>query len=109
MPAPVDKPTNTPMPVGPTRRSQLEAEASLLAKARSELRSGNSRAAEATLSQLQSTVPRGQMGQEREVLAVEVLAANGKMAAARRRARAFIAAHPGSPHSAKLERLVGGR
>ena len=91
------------------RRSALDAEASLLSKARSELRSGNTAAAEATLNQLQSTFPRGQLGQEREVLAVEVLAANGNMTAARRRARAFIAAHPTSPHSAKLERLVGER
>jgi outer membrane protein assembly factor BamD (BamD/ComL family) len=81
----------------------------MLARARSELRSGNPRAAEALLNQLQSTIPRGQLGQERDVLAVEVLAANGNTEAAKRKARAFIAAHPTSPHSARLERLVGER
>jgi hypothetical protein len=114
--APAEPPKAEPEPAArsekappATRRSLLDAEASLLSKARSELRSGNTGAAEAALNQLQSTFPRGQLGQEREVLAVEVLAANGSMAAARRRARAFIAAHPTSPHSAKLERLVGER
>jgi hypothetical protein len=107
---PSEKPLGAPNPgAAATRSSQLDAEASLLAKARGELRSGNARAAEARLFQLQSTFPRGQLGQERDVLAVEVLAANGNMAAAKRKARAFIAAHPTSPHSAKLERLVGER
>ncbi|HWZ92201.1 MAG TPA: hypothetical protein VNW92_25230 [Polyangiaceae bacterium] len=88
--------------------SRLEAEASLLAKARSELHNGQPRAALGTLNQLQSSFPRGALSQEREVLAVEVLAANGNVAAAKRKANAFIAAHPGSPHSAKLERFVDG-
>jgi hypothetical protein len=86
--------------------SRLEAEASLLAKARSELRNGQPRAALGTLNQLQSSFPRGGLSQEREVLAVEVLAANGNVAAAKRKANAFIAAHPASPYSAKLERFV---
>jgi hypothetical protein len=108
--APAEKPLGPPsLGSTATRRSQLDAEASLLAKARGELRSGNARAAEGLLNQLQSAFPRGQLGQERDVLAVEVLAANGNMALAKRKARAFIAAHPTSPHSAKLERLVGER
>jgi len=108
--APVDKPLNQPSTASAaTRRSLLDAEASMLAKVRSELRSGNPRAAGALLNQLQSTVPRGQLGQERDVLAVEVLAANGNTEAAKRKARAFIVAHPTSPHSARLERLVGER
>jgi hypothetical protein len=107
---PADKPLNPPSTASAvTRRSLLDAEASMLARARSELRSGNPRAAETLLNQLQSTIPRGQLGQERDVLAVEVLAANGNTEAAKRKARAFIAAHPTSPHSARLERLVGER
>jgi len=46
------------------------------------------------------------LGQEREVLAIEVLAAQGNAAAAKRRAQAFIAAYPKSPHSATLARFV---
>jgi len=93
----------------PIRSSALEAEASLLAKMRAELRSGQARAALSTLNQLQSTFPHGALLQEREVLAVEVLAATGNLAAAKRKANAFIAAHPASPHNAKLERLVEAR
>jgi hypothetical protein len=108
--ATAEKPIAPALPAaGAVRGSSLDLEASMLARVRSELRSGNSRAAEATLNRLQNTLPKAQMGQEREVLAVEVLAANGNMAAARRKAHAFIAAHPGSPHNAKLKRLVGDR
>lgn len=88
-----------------SRTGRLEAEASMLAKARRELRNGNARAAQATLSQLQSSFPQGVLGQEREVLAIEVLAANGDTAAAKRRAAAFMAAHPTSPYSAKVKRF----
>jgi hypothetical protein len=86
--------------------SRLDAEASLLAKVRSELRTGDPRAALATLNQLQSAFPNGGLMQEREVLGVEVLAANGNLAAAQRKASAFIAAHPTSPYSAKLQRFA---
>ncbi len=89
-----------------SRTGRLEAEASVLAKARRELRNGNPRAAQATLSQLQSSLPKGVLGQEREALAIEVLAANGDTASAKRRAAAFIAAHPTSPYSAKVKRVA---
>ncbi len=95
-----------PSPASATRISRLDAEASMLAKAHSLLRSGDSHAALLTLNQLQSTFPRGALTQERDVLWVEVLAASGNTAAAKRKAAAFIAAHPRSPHSAKLERFV---
>ncbi|HEX4336605.1 MAG TPA: hypothetical protein VH062_11865 [Polyangiaceae bacterium] len=93
-----------PSPV--LRRSQLDEEASMLARARSALRRGDPHAAAVTLHRLQSAFPAGELAQEREVLSVEVLAANGDTAAAKRRAQAFIAAHPRSPHDAKLERFV---
>jgi len=91
------------------RVSRLDAEASLLSKVRSQLHGGDPHGALATLNQLQTAFPNGQLTQEREVLAVEVLAANGNLAAAKRKANAFIAAHPSSPHSAKLERFVESR
>jgi hypothetical protein len=89
-----------------THSSRLDAEASLLAKVRSSLRGGDPHAALAALNQLQSAFPNGGLMQEREVLSVEVLAANGNLAAAQRKASAFIAAHPTSPYSAKLQRFV---
>jgi outer membrane protein assembly factor BamD (BamD/ComL family) len=91
------------------RVSRLDAEASLLAKVRSQLHSGDPHGALATLNQLQTAFPNGQLTQERDVLTVEVLAANGNTAAAKRKANAFIAAHRSSPHSAKLERFVESR
>ncbi|HEX3850830.1 MAG TPA: hypothetical protein VHW01_07670 [Polyangiaceae bacterium] len=88
------------------RSSRLDAEASLLTKVRNELRSGDPHGALATLNQLQSTLPNGGLMQEREVLSVEVLAESGNLSAAQRKASAFIAAHPKSPYSAKLQRFV---
>jgi hypothetical protein len=85
---------------------RLRAESQLLARARAELRQGNSAAARATLQRLQARFPKGVLHQEREVLAIEILSAQGKTAASERRARAFIKAYPGSPHSTNLRRLT---
>jgi outer membrane protein assembly factor BamD (BamD/ComL family) len=87
-------------------QKRLDAEASLVAAVRHELQSGKPRAALATLAQLQSQLPNGQLRQEREVLLVEALAASGNTAAAKSKASAFIAAHPASPLSAKLARVI---
>jgi hypothetical protein len=109
------QPTTTPEKAGSPssvsgvplmRSSRLDAEASLLASVRSSLRGGDPHAALVALNQLQSAFPNGGLMQEREVLSVEVLAANGNLAAAQRKASAFIAAHPTSPYSAKLQRFV---
>jgi len=85
---------------------RLGAESALLTEARAELRRGDVTAAQATLARMQAAFPNGVLGQEREVLAIEVLAASGKTDAARRRARAFIEAHPESPHSTTLGHLL---
>jgi hypothetical protein len=108
-------PERSPSPSGPaTTRStpdrlhgdRLGAESALLTEARAELRRGDVTAAQATLARMQAAFPNGVLGQEREVLAIEVLAAGGKTDAARRRARAFIEAHPESPHSTTLGHLL---
>jgi len=88
------------------RPDLLAAESALLAEARALLRAGDVRAARATLQRLQARFPRGELDQEREVLAIEVLSARGQASAARRRARAFVSAHPRSPHSAMLTRFL---
>jgi hypothetical protein len=88
------------------RRDQLSAESALLTQARAELRKGDVRGAQQRLNRLQVQFPKGVLGQEREVLAIEVLAARGNAAAAKRRAQAFIAAYPESPHSAQLTRFA---
>jgi hypothetical protein len=90
----------------PPRVDSLKAESGLLSQARAELRSGNSAGAQASLDKLQAQFPKGVLLQEREVLAIEVLHARGNVEAARRRAKAFIAAYPKSPHSQTLVRFV---
>lgn len=107
-PRAAEKLSNTPAPAIP-RHSALDEETSMLAKARNALRGGDARAAAGALSQLQSAFPGGQLVQERDVLTVEVLAAIGNVAAAKHKAQVFIAAHPTSPHSAKLRRFVDSR
>jgi hypothetical protein len=88
------------------KKDQLSAESALLTQARAELRKGDARGAEQLLNRLQAQFPKGVLGQEREVLAIEVLAARGNTAAAKRRAQAFIASFPESPHSAQLSRFA---
>ncbi|HEY3667008.1 MAG TPA: hypothetical protein VGL19_13440, partial [Polyangiaceae bacterium] len=105
-PEPAPEKPSAPGVAGAPRSSRLDAEASLLAKVRGALRRGDPRGAQIALSQLQSSFPSGGLMQEREVLTVEVLAANGNLTLAQRRASAFIAAHPTSPYSAKLQRFV---
>jgi hypothetical protein len=95
-----------PKKSGEPARDLLTAESALLTEARAELRAGNALGAQALLDRLQAEFSRGVLTQEREVLAVEVLAARGKKEAAKARARAFIAAHPKSPHSEKLARFL---
>jgi hypothetical protein len=102
--APTPKPENSAPQM--SRSSRLEAEASLLAKARVQLRGGSPEAALSTLSKLQREFPSGALTQERDVVTVEALAASGNASAAAHKAQAFIAAHPTSPHSATLQRFV---
>lgn len=90
----------------PRRLDLLKAESSLLTNARAQLRSGNTAGAQASLDRLQAQFPKGMLTQEREVLAIEVLNARGNVDLAKRRAKAFVARYPKSPHSAKLARFL---
>ena len=91
------------------RADRLSRESALLVKARAALRTGNVAEASALLTRLETQFPRGVLAQEREVLRIELLHARGDRAAAAARARAFIAANPKSPHSAKLSRFSSAR
>jgi len=114
-PAAVPEPsleTESPLPDTADRpapvvvRDRLRHESALLARARAELRSGNPRAAQASLSRMQREFPAGALRQERDVLGIEALAAEGNSEAAARGARAFIAQHPESPHASTLRRFL---
>lgn len=87
-------------------RDRLRHESALLTRARAELRSGDPHAAQATLSRMQREFPAGALHQERDVLGIEALAAEGNAEAAARGARAFIVAHPESPHASTLRRFL---
>ena len=109
-PAPLPPVTVGEAPAKPSavssQKDRLSAESALLTQARAELRNGDAVAAERSLNRLRSSFPKGMLGQEREVLAIEVLSARGHGEAARRRAKAFISAYPKSPHSAQLSRFA---
>jgi hypothetical protein len=88
------------------RQDALLRESALLKEARAQLRAGDAKAAQASLGRLASEFPDGVLGQEREVLAIAVLSAEGQVERAQQRAKAFVKAHPRSPHSAALQGLL---
>jgi hypothetical protein len=90
----------------PPKVDKLAEESALLTEARARLRGGDVVGAQGALDRLQQKFPRGVLAQEREVLSIELLSARGDDAAARRKARAFVSAHPKSPHSQRLGRFL---
>jgi len=87
----------------------LGVEAAMITQARAQLRGGDARAALSTLGRLQSRSRNGALGQEREILTIQALSALGETEAARRRARAFVASYPDSPHAAQVRGIAHGR
>ncbi len=87
--------------------SQLREESAAVLEARAALRAGDAPRSLALLSQARARFPRGALGQEREALTIEALSRAGQAAAAQRRAKAFLAAHPQSPYVADLRRIAG--
>jgi hypothetical protein len=85
--------------------SALARESQLLREARAALRRADTTSA-SRLLQLERERPGGVLSQEREVLRIELLAAQGDAPAARRRARAFMSAHPESAHNTRLQTFV---
>ena len=93
-------------PAGPsatkTTASSLVEEVAAVQKARAALAQGNATEALAVLAELDRTVPRGSLGQERVVLAIEALAASGQRGKAGQLAKAFLAANPSSPYADRV-------
>jgi hypothetical protein len=90
-----------------TSVSQLREEATLLARARDELRAGALAAAFATLEAARRRFSAPELVQEREALGIELLHRSGETAAARQRARAFLERFPESPHAARVRGFTG--
>ncbi|HTJ85436.1 MAG TPA: outer membrane protein assembly factor BamD, partial [Polyangiaceae bacterium] len=77
-----------------------------VAAARTQLSQGNASAALETLAKLDRDVPRGVLGQERALYAILALQANGQRELAARRAEAFLATYPNSPHADRVRELT---
>jgi hypothetical protein len=88
------------------RADQLREESRALQAVRDALRRGDAAGALATLEATRARFPASVLGQEREALAIQALAAAGQPATARARARAFLAQFPASPHAPALRRFA---
>jgi hypothetical protein len=96
-------------PIEPTdaeARSTLGAESALLGAARAKLTSGNSRGALDDVARLRAQFPHGRLAQEREVVAVDALAALGDRPGARARALTFLDQFPASPYAARIRQSL---
>jgi hypothetical protein len=90
----------------PHSLDSLARESRLLTSARAALRAGDLSQTQALLARLSTEFAGGQLRQERDVLQIELLSARGESERAVEAARRFVAAHPDSPHSAKLARFL---
>jgi len=82
-----------------TRAPQPDTESHQIAAARTSLRVGDARRAYLQLERARHDFPNGALSQEREALSIEALRELGQTAEARRRAQAFLARYPASPHA----------
>lgn len=84
----------------------LAEEVASLQEARAALAAGALQRALASLDAHARRFPQGRLGLEAEVLRIEALARAGDHASAAARARAFAAAHPGSPYASRVRALA---
>jgi hypothetical protein len=106
---PPPAPAAVPVPAPPPARPPAAAvrEVALLASARKALAAGNPGRALALVRRHEQQWPQGELVQEREVMAVQALAASGATAQARARADRFLARFPGSTLAETVRRLRG--
>jgi hypothetical protein len=105
----VDSPLPSRVHGVPVRRdasSALKREGLSLGAARAKFAQGDARGALEDVSRLVAEFPRGRLVQEREVLAIDCLAALGDVEAERSRAHAFLARFPASPYVAHVRQLL---
>lgn len=87
--------------------STLTEEIALLDRAREAIARGSASSALAALDEHDRSFPGAALGPEATVLRVEALSLRGDRAAAARLGRAFLAAHPESPHASRLRSILG--
>ena len=87
-------------------RSALQAESLLLGAARTKLGGGDYQGALDDVARLRAQFPRGKLVQEREVVALDSLAALGNRTALQARARAFLSRFPSSPYAEHVRSIA---
>ncbi len=97
-------PLDSPSPA--TDADELLREAELLEKARADI-SRDPASSLRSLDQHREGFGDGQLTAERELLAIDALARQGRSAEARARADAFLARFPSSPYADRVRRIVG--
>lgn len=109
----VPKKVSAPVPAASkqepkTPASSLAEEHRLLSAARAALGTDPSRALQLTREH-ERRFPDGVLAQEREVIAIQALAATGQNAAARDKAEGFDQQYPGSPHRRRVDEATDSK
>ena len=106
-PAPV-APRATPVAAAPAAPASgsLPAEIAALDRARKALEGGDPAQALTLVDAYQSQYPNGTFSEEAEVLRIEALAKRGDRARATSAGQRFLAAHPTSPHAARIRAIL---
>ncbi len=86
--------------------SNLDAESTLLRSARERLENGDPKGSLDDIASMANRFPRGELAQEREVVAIQALLALGQHAAAATRTAAFLRTHPSSPYADSLRQAL---
>jgi|HubBroStandDraft_2_1064218.scaffolds.fasta_scaffold138856_2 hypothetical protein len=86
--------------------SKLDAESALLRHAREKLQNGDAKGALDDVTLMATRFPRGELAQEREVVAIQALLAQNQRAAAATRAGDFLRVHPSSPYADSLRQAL---
>jgi hypothetical protein len=99
--------SGVPLRRGPsTPLSNLDAESALLRRAREKLEDGDAKGALDDVAVLAARFPRGELAQEREVVAIHALLSQGLRAGAAARTADFLRAHPNSPYADSLRQAL---
>jgi outer membrane lipoprotein YfiO len=86
--------------------SSLDAESSLLKHAREKLENADPKGALDDVTLLAARFPRGELTQEREVVAIKALLAQGQRSLAATRTGDFLRSHPNSPYADALRQSI---
>lgn len=97
---------NPPARHASTPESRLREESALVLRARERLRAGDPAGALRLLADARSRFPQGALGQEREALTIEALAAERNTGEARAHAEEFLRENPDSPHGARVRAIA---